>query len=391
MQSVFRFFILALFITFLFQSCSDIFGKDTETLTCDDFTEDVKLYHEEGREVDYIIDCLVEVDDIDITIYENAVLEFTEGSGLIINEDARLSIVSLIEEEPITLRGQQSEKGFWKGIYLNSNHTIDRISNVIISDAGDPNDDRFLGGITVKTNGGVNGSTIKNMLGYGIYVHDNAVIGGGLVGLDFYNCNQHPISVPIPVIHEFYNPIPPQGDLYGRISSEDCNPNKIEVRAGSTPELKEMNGAFVGVGVPYQIKGDIVITSSRRLDLYPNAELEMAKDSRIYVYGSFTSKGEPGSPALVYGAEDQQGYWGGIYIEKPEGFHNQIEYLHILNGGGGDFENANLTFRSGNFTVENCKISKSGSCGIRYFSDDVILNESGNTFADNAGGAICEN
>ena len=153
-----------------------------------------------------------------------------------------------------------------------------------------------------------------------------------------------------------------------------------------------MNGAFVGVGIPYQIKGDIVITSSRRLNLYPDAQLEMAKDTRIYVYGSFTSYGESGKPAIVYGAENQQGYWGGVYIDRVGGGYNgDIEYLHISNGGGGNFENANLTLRKGSFKIENCKISKSGSCGIRYFSDDVILNESGNTFADNAGGGICEN
>ena len=230
------------------------------------------------------------------------------------------------------------------------------------------------------------------MAGYGIYIHDYAVIREGLYNLVFNDCNTYPISSPIPEWDQFHVIVPPKGEPYGNIEANNCKPNKVEIRGGTTTELREMSGLVTGVGIPFEVKGDIYVPLAHRLDLFPDAELEMLKDTRIYVYGSFSSKGEPGHPTKVYGSEDKQGYWGGIYLDRPAGTGaNRIEYLHILNGGGGTFEKANITLRGGSHVVENCKISKSGSCGIRYFSTDATLTESNNVFADNAGGGICEN
>ena len=110
--------VLFSFLTLLFvaQSCFDIFSfnGDAITLTCEDFSEDIVLESSGNLGVDYIIDCLVDVDDIDIAIGEGATVEFTEGSGIIIRNDATLNIVSLVDGEPITLRGQDSEKVFGK-------------------------------------------------------------------------------------------------------------------------------------------------------------------------------------------------------------------------------------------------------------------------------------
>ena len=385
--------LLSFFLTVFTWSCSLLnpFGANTETLSCNDFDDDIVLRHEEGRDIDYIIDCLVEVDNIDIEIQENVVVEFTEGSGLIIHDEAKLTIVSLVKDEPITLRGEKAIKGYWKGIYLDSDHNINRIQNAIISDAGDSNDDQFLGGVTIQTNGWINACTISNMDAYGIYIHDYAVIREGLYELVFNDCGAYPISAPIPEWDQFKILTPPAGEPYGSIIANNCVPNKVEIRGSQISELQNMSGLVCGIGIPFEVGGDVVITQTQRLDFYPDVEIEMLEHARIYIYGSFTSKGESGHPAIIYGAVDQPGYWGGIYIDNNSVGAQRIEYLHILNGGGGSFENANLTFRNGSFVVDNCKISKSSSCGIRFFSNDVYLSESGNTFADNAGGAICEN
>ena len=60
--------LIVVFLVFILFSCNgDLFdiSNDPKTLDCSDFMEDIKLEHEEGRSVDYIIDCLVDVDDID--------------------------------------------------------------------------------------------------------------------------------------------------------------------------------------------------------------------------------------------------------------------------------------------------------------------------------------
>jgi hypothetical protein len=388
-----------LLLLILFSTCcltcnSDLLNLsgDAKELTCKDFENDIILEHKDGRSVDYIIDCLVEVDDIDITFYENVVVEFTEGSGLIIRGDAVLSIVSLVEEEPITLRGVKRESGYWKGIHLASNHDISRIVNGIISDAGDPTDARFKGAITFNTHGWITNSKISNVSGYGIYVDDYAKIRDGLVNLEINDCSNYPVSVPVPEWDEFYVVTPPKADLYGNLSISNCRPNKIEVRGSNIEALQQINGDIIGLPYPYVLEGDIVVPLSNRLKFLPGALMEMKEKSRIYVYGSFTTSGVSGNPAIIYGAEDRPGFWGGIYIDRPTAqTANRIEYLHILNGGNGPFENANITLRSGKYIVENCRISKSSSCGLRYFKSTTMLTETNNIYADNAGGGLCEN
>lgn len=386
--------VLVLLGLFLFDSCSliNIGSGDPVVLTCDDFNEDIRLEKKGNRAVDYLIDCLVEVDDIDIEILENVIVEFTEGSGIIMNGEAILTIVSLIADEPITLRGAERTEGFWKGIHLNGNHTINRLTNVIISDAGDPNDDRFKGAITVKTHGWIRTAKISNISGNGIYVHDYGKIRDALVNIDIRNCSSYPVSVPVAEWDEFYEVIPPDASLYGNVYLENCIPNKIEVRGSANTELQKFSGDIIDINYPYEVKGDVVVELASRLSLYPGAEVEMGENTRIYVYGSFSSKGKSGNPVIMRGVQDENGYWGGIYIDKPtaQSFNN-IEYLHILNGGGGSFENANITLKSGKFNVENCRISKSASCGLRYFTNAVTLNESGNVYADNNGGGLCMN
>jgi hypothetical protein len=386
--------VLALLGLFLFDSCSliNIGSGDPVVLTCDDFTDDIKLEKKGDRAVDYLIDCLVEVDDIDIGISENVVIEFTEGSGIIMNGDGILTIVSLIADEPITLRGAERKAGFWKGIHLNGNHTINRLTNVIISDAGDPNDDRFKGAITVKTNGWIRSTKISNVSGNGIYVHDYGKIRDALVNIDIRNCSDYPVSLPVSEWDEFYEVIPPDASLYGNVYIENCIPNKIEVRGSNQVDLQKFSGDIIDINYPYEVKGDVIIELSSRFNLYPGAEVEMGENARIYVYGSFSSKGESGNPVIMRGVLDENGYWGGIYIDRPNAVTaNKIEYFHILNGGGGSFENANITLKSGKYIVENCRISKSASCGLRYFANEVTLNESGNIFADNSGGGLCMN
>lgn len=164
MKSIFTF---SLSIVCLFSSCTlgdDIFGSnDAEILTCSDFEDDITLEHQDGRSVDYIIDCLVEVDDTDIHIEENTVVAFTEGSGLIINGDGVLTIVSQVEDGWITLRGEEGRPGFWKGIHLNGDNRISRILRAHISDAGDSSDGRFKGAVHVKSFGTISTSTIVNI------------------------------------------------------------------------------------------------------------------------------------------------------------------------------------------------------------------------------------
>jgi hypothetical protein len=366
-------------------------GDDPIVLTCADFDRDITLEHKEGRAVDYIIDCLVDVDDIEINISENTVVEFEPGSGLMINGDAKLTIVSMEESERVILRGTERNAGHWKGICLNSNHDLNRITNAFIGDAGDPTDERFKGAITVKTHGWITDTEISDVEGHGIYVYDRANIRSGLIGIKVSNTSDFPISVPIPQWGKFYDIIPP-ATVYGSVTLTDCIPNKIEVRGSSELDLQMINADIFGLDYPYVLEGDIMVPRTSRLKLLAGTQLEMKRGARIYVSGSFAVVGVSNNPVLMYGERDEKGYWGGVHIDRQNATGpNGIDYLHISNGGGGPFENANLTLKNGTYIVENSIITKSGTCGIRYFAGLTMLSEQNNTFSENDEGDICEN
>ena len=150
------------------------------------------------------------------------------------------------------------------------------------------------------------------------------------------------------------------------------------------------NAIILDQGVPYEISGDIDITS--QVNLSGEVEWRCADDVRIYVTGGFTTSWD--DHAVISALSERPGAWHGITLnldndqvtEAPMKLFNlTIEY-----GGGGPLFPANLSIERGRVDVKDAVIQHSASCGIRYDQTSVDFRDQGNNvFIDNAGGGIC--
>src|SRR5690606_17034635 len=88
-------------------------------LPCNYFDTNTLLVNDTLKDVDYIIDCFMLVQNGEVIIEEGVTIEFSEHAGLSISDGARL-IAEGTPEAPITLTGVEKTQGYWRGILINS-------------------------------------------------------------------------------------------------------------------------------------------------------------------------------------------------------------------------------------------------------------------------------
>jgi hypothetical protein len=349
-------------------------------LTCADFNDDITLEDEPGREVDYIIDCLVDVDDIEIEIIDGAVIEFTQGSGFIFREGSRVNFFALPGTvPPVILRGNRSEPGYWKGIHVASDQGSNLIRGVEIHDAGSKTDPMFYGAVTIS--GGVQlGSTlINNSDNYGVYYEDEIGVWQTFAQVEITNCKSYPVRIGFQQVGELSG--------YGINSYSNNNPNRIQVI--SEPLTKSTT--FRNQGIPFEISESLI--AAEIVTVEDDVELIFKKDTRLIIQLQLSAWDDGGDPIIFRSHDGVPGGWQGIYFETEQnttGTGNRLDNVVIKDGGDDADMSANIAIESGKVNIQNCQISNSKSCGLKYIVPQTKLNEQNNLYFENPEGSICK-
>lgn len=346
-------------------------------LTCEDFLDDVRLEDDPSKEVDYIIDCFVEVNDIEVEIIDGTVVEFTQSSGIIFTGSARVNFFALPGSvPPVILRGNKSEKGFWKGIHVKSDQGSNLMNGVEIYDAGSTSDPDFYGAITISGGCQLINVVVGNSANYGIYFNTDLGINNGLSTAKITDCASYPIRIGANDVSELFG--------YSTYIISNNNHDRVQV------ETEEITNsiAFYDRGIPYEIDG-IITASSVRLE--DGVKLAFNPGSRLIITGQITAWSEPDNPIKLYGLEGFAGSWQGIYIDCANpSTSNKIINVHISDGGEETYGSANISIKSGNVTLNECRVTNSRTCGVRINLTDGVLFERDNFFSNNQTGHICE-
>ena len=369
-------------------ACDGLFNNDPDNpdidnpdeapvLTCEDFTEDIDLEDDPDREVDYIIDCLVDVSDIEIRIIDGAIIEFTEGSGFIFNGDARVVFYSATED-PVIFRGNQPEKGFWKGIHVASDQNSNLISHIEVHHAGSKDDNRFFGAIQVSGTVRIGRALINESANYGLY-YENEIgdFQNDFINSEITNCDNYPVRIPIHLL----------SDLGGDDNNSYSNnkPNRIKVIGN------ELNRSLI-IGkqlIPYEFGETLIANASMNFE--DDVHCIFKENTRLIINNSISAWDDGGDPILFTAENKVAGGWNGIYINTGQtGTTLHFENVVIEYGGGGSDMAANLAIESGRVRVEDCEIRYSQDCGIKYITSQSTLFDTNNNFINNAGGGVCE-
>ncbi|MEZ4851034.1 MAG: hypothetical protein R3B93_20945, partial [Bacteroidia bacterium] len=111
----------------------------------------------------------------------------------------------------------------------------------------------------------------------------------------------------------------------------------------------------------------------------------------VYDNGTLNAVGTASNKIIFRGKENVKGYWRGIHTETNSN-SNEITHAEIANAGSNYVyccnDIAGLIVKDGKMKVTNSYIHDNDGCGI-FVKSGATLEESGNTFANNTDGNIC--
>ncbi|CAZ95955.1 hypothetical protein [Zobellia galactanivorans] len=307
---------------------------------------------------------------------------FNENGGIGMYSDGFLTVDGNADA-PVVMRGQSPVKGFWRGLYFETNSLNNKIDYLELSDTGSNYVYCCREKAAILFNSGkasISNSTLSNGKSYGIVAKD---------GFEFeeYTANtitthdEPPLFID-PSVVRF---------LDGSTSSYTGNTkNYILIDGGKIKEETTISAT----DIPYRLTENKVLDITAALSVLPGVIMEFGSGSGLGVYdsGSFNAVGTAEKNIIFRGVENSVGYWRGIHTETNS-INNIIDYAEISNAGSNYVYCCNdksaLYVKSGKMKVQNTLLANSGGCGI-YVRAAATLEESNLNYSNNSSGDLCQ-
>jgi len=343
-----------------------------------------------------------------LTISAGAILEFANGAGLRLGEQASDCSTTTgalnatgTAEEPIVFRGVTEGRGTWLGIGINSSSPNNKLIYCEISGGGSAdfyNASDFAANVTLQCESKViiQNTTIGESGGYGIYLLDEDAELDQFTENTITDNELSPVWLHFPQVDQLdaaSTYAEGNGQMYIEVEGEaivdaDLTVKKLEVPYRIGPDgrgretfVEKILTIEPGVVMEFETSAGIIL-GSPGVDCIPTS-------------GVFNAVGTAEEPIVLKGATEGQGTWVGIGINSSSD-QNKLIYCTLSGGGSGQLYNAggqgNLVIHcEGRAEVSNSTISDSGGWGIDFVQGGNSLTESDNTFSNNTSGDIAGN
>lgn len=343
-----------------------------------------------------------------LTISPGAVLEFTNGAGLRLGEQASDCITTTgslnasgTEQNHITFKGVVDGKGTWLGIGFNSSNPNNKLIYCDISGGGSNklyNASKFWANVTMQCESSViiQHTSLTESGGFGIYMLDEDA------ELEDFEENSLTNNELAPILMHF-----PQVDQLDADSAYADGNGRAYIQVFGQA-ITDADLTIAKLEVPYRIAQDEagrVTYVEKALTIMPGVILEFETAAGIVLgspgvdciplTGSLNAEGTEEEPIIFRGASEGQGTWRGIGINSSTA-SNIMSYCEISGGGATQMYNAggqgNIVIHcKGDLTIENSSITDSGGWGIDFVQSENSLTNTDNVFTNNADGNIAPN
>lgn len=359
----------AAFLLFTIASCRP---DRNPTTVCGDIDVATTWSNSNPDGVDYIVDCVISVNDL-LTIEPGTEIQFNSGAGLLIETGGSLKAVGSVSDK-INMHGATDAAGSWKGIYIRSNNVVNEITHCIVSGGGQSS---FDGATTLVAN-------IRVNLGAKLKLTNSEISKSGKDGLrtdGLDSDEQNPISAfsnntfsnntnfPITTLAATVNSLDGTSSVYSGNGKQ-----MIEVRGG------RMFGNHIWnkCSVPYYINGYTIAgyySDLGNLEVTAGVSIVFASDQGMgvgeYSNGYVRFIGTAAEPISLTGETSGQGAWKGVAFQS---LNNQNKMQHVIISGGGSSSftgatalKANISiggFSAGVADISNVAVNNSGGYGI---------------------------
>jgi hypothetical protein len=328
---------------------------------------------------------LVEGKVVDVTkplvLQAGVSVRIKENGGIGVYDEGTLKIEGT-STNPVSIKGFQSNQGYWRGIHIETNSNDNQLHHVQIADAGS----EYVYCCNVKASvflkGGkasIQNATISNGENYGIYANNDAEFSS-------YSNN----TIETHKLQPLYIAVNRVGELDGTGSTYQNNDLNY---LGIFNSNMDAQMTWPKANVPYLIEVNTVIDVTEGLTVEAGTEIQFESNAGLGVYdnGYLKAIGTASEKIKFLGLENSAGYWRGIHTETNSG-NNVLKQVEIRNAGSNYVyccnEKAGLIVKDGIMEVSNSYIADNNGCGI-FVKSSATLTESGNTFANNTDGHIC--
>lgn len=332
--------------------------------------------------VDYIINCLYSVAG-DFIVDPGVTIQFGTDAGIKVAGSIQLLGTA---EDQVVFTGEDKTPGAWRGVFIDSNDSKNKIEFTTIEYAGgdsfNSNGDKGAVIVWSDTRLDMNNTTIVNSEAFGF----NASYGGAeltLVNNTITLCNA---------------PMYVEGAYPTAISGGSYIGNTIDAIIVESDQLRG-DHTWSKLDVPYHLPNGMQVIPDGRLNILPGVVLRFGQDSRLFINEgasgpkpSLIAVGTQTEPIIFTSIDNTLSAWQGIYFDSPSTL-NEIGFATIENASNQNQSGAIETWFGSVLNVHDVMFVDIQDCAIFEFISNGGQSSvsTSNLIYDNVGNTYCTN
>lgn len=361
---------------------------DPRILSCDYFnsgTDRVLIDHDD-RDVDYIIDCVIPV-NVDLIIEPGVVIEFREGTGMVIGESGSI-VAAGTTEKPILFTCETKIAGAWRGMLNYSNDVKNTLSHFIMEYGGgeefNSNGNRGNLIMWAETRMKIDNSTFAHSASYGIDLRYGDIEIASFTSNTISN-SETPITLYAANVHmvDATNTFAENKNNYVEIGSSDTKSGDYTWHKLTIP--------YRIIPTNFGISRQIKVSGQTNLTIEPGTVMEFDTDTGLRVEdgGGLRAVGTPMQPILFTGIDGQPAAWKGLYFSFTQSTFNKVEHAIIEYTGSSDDKAAIYMWATPRLEVSNTTFRAFEGCAFST-QNNPNLSASSNTIEASMGNMYCD-
>ncbi|TVR05344.1 MAG: collagen-like protein [Deltaproteobacteria bacterium] len=310
-----------------------------ETLGCSEpvvisggnITTDETWTSQDGLCPAFVVEGRVNVRGATLTVEPGTVVLFRDGAGIAVESGGALRAEGEATA-PIVFRGTEEERGWWRGIYFETERPTNRLVHVTIEHAGS---DAWAtnsepAGLTVARPGRsatlrLQNSTLRENSGWGMFAGRNGALDD-FAGNTFTG-NQRGAAYVDPRHMTAF-------DADSVFTGNDVD--VVRVISGSL----DVGGTIRSIDVPWSSEGFRVVDEDVVIEA--GAVFEMRDGTGVTVDGpGLRIDGSETAPVIFRGSEPEAGWWKGVFYEQTTSSNNAVRYV-VIEHAGSEAQQTNL-------------------------------------------------
>jgi hypothetical protein len=287
-------------------------------------------------------------------------------------------------DAPVTWRGVHNERGFWRGLSVESKATANAISGCVIENGGSDGwngspDSVGMVWLPDEAKLVLSGCTLRGSDGPALTSFGGADMTGFADNVIEDNQGTLRVSPAMGHMIEASNTFVGNDEQYIRIGRANANNDRVEG-----------NSTWQALSIPYRVMDRFFVSGA--WTIAAGTTVEVVQDRQIIVEdtGSVHAVGTADAPILLQGAEQLAGYWMGLQIDSVSA-SNEMQFVELRHAGSDGFNGAAdsdgaVYLAGGSLMLTDSTIADSGGYGIVVWDDGQLLGCGNVTFSNNVKG-----